>query len=225
MRALAAEFNLPVSDSYSIFQRLAEENGELEKGEPKTEPDNLSPLVLCPYFLEHQRLQLDAGYQGVMPNIAEFDVVICILWSRLGSLLASTLRMPDGIAPASRTDCEIGWALDHAGKNKGVPPLRVYRNCSKPTPPLEPKEEREAFGRQWDSVQDFFARWEANSEGNFARVINRYCNLQEFEELFREHFRTFVRSRVNQEVGQRRSSRKVRRWKSSPFRGLNFFDF
>ena len=31
MRAIATEFNLPVSDSYSIFQRLAEENGEPEK--------------------------------------------------------------------------------------------------------------------------------------------------------------------------------------------------
>src|SRR6516165_3653666 len=81
MRAIAAEFNLPVSESYSIFQRLAEENGEPEKGEPKTEPDNHGPLVLCPYFLEHQRLQLDAGYLVLMPNIAEFDVVICILWS------------------------------------------------------------------------------------------------------------------------------------------------
>ena len=86
MRAIAAEFNLPVSESYSIFQRLAEENGEPEKGEPKTEPDNHSPLVLCPYFLEHQRLQLDAGYLAAMPNTAEFDLVICILWSRLGSL-------------------------------------------------------------------------------------------------------------------------------------------
>src|SRR6266481_1514577 len=59
MRAIAAEFNLPVSDSYSIFQRLAEENGEPEKGEPKTEPDNHSPLVLCLYFLPHENLQLD----------------------------------------------------------------------------------------------------------------------------------------------------------------------
>src|SRR4029077_18262308 len=93
MRSIAAEFNLPVSVSYSIFQRLVEENGA-----PKTEPepDNHSPLVLCLYFLEHQRLQLDAGYEGVMPNTAEFDLVICILWSRLGSLLAPTLRMPDG---------------------------------------------------------------------------------------------------------------------------------
>ena len=92
MRAIAAEFNLPVSDSYSIFQRLAEENGEPENGEPKTEPDNHSPLVLCPYFLEHQRLQLDAGYLGVMPNTAEFDLVICILWSRLGSPVGPDLK-------------------------------------------------------------------------------------------------------------------------------------
>src|SRR5262249_42390207 len=101
----------------------------------------------------------------------------------------------------------------------------VYRNCSKPTPPLEPKQEREAFLRQWDSVQEFFARWEANSEGDFAGVFNKYCNLQEFEELFRGHFRDFLLEQVDQEASQKLSSRKVRRWKSSPFRGLNVFDF
>ena len=225
MRSIAAEFNLPVSASYSIFQRLAEEDGGLENSAPKTEPGNHSPLVLCPYFLEYQRLQLDAGYQGAIPNTAEFDLVICILWSRLGALLAATLRMPDGSAPGSGTEYEIGWALDHAGKNRGVPQLRVYRNCSKPTPPLEPKEEREAFLRQWDSVQEFFAHWETNREGNFAGTFNNYRNLQEFEELFRENFRDFLGARVDQETGEKLLSRKVRRWKSSPFRGLNVFDF
>jgi WD40 repeat protein len=225
MRSIAAEFNLPVSASYSIFQRLVEENGGTETGVPKTEPDNDSRLVLCPYFLEYQRLQLDAGYEGAIPNTAEFDLVICILWSRLGTLLAPTLRMPDGSAPGSGTEYEIGWAVDHAGKNRGVPGLRVYRNCSKPTPPLEPKEAREAFGRQWDSVQEFFAHWERNCEGNFVGTFNNYCNLQEFEELFREHFRDFLGTLVDQETGQKLLNRKLRRWKSSPFRGLNVFDF
>src|SRR4029077_13036006 len=91
MRSMAAEFTLPVSASYSIFQRLAEEDGGPENGAPKTEPDNYSPLVLCPYFLEHHRLQLGGGYQGTIPNTAEFDLVICILWSRLGTLLGPTL--------------------------------------------------------------------------------------------------------------------------------------
>jgi WD40 repeat protein/serine/threonine protein kinase len=225
MLSIAAEFNLPVTNSYSIFQRLAEENGGPENDGPKTEQDNHSPLVLCPYFLEHQRLQLDAAYQGEIPNTAEVDLVICILWSRLGTLLAPTLRMPDGSAPASGTEYEIGWALDHAGKNRGVPQLRVYRNCSRPTSPLEPKEERDAFIRQWDSVQEFFAHWETNSEGNLVGTFNNYCNLEEFEELFREHFRNFLGAQVDQEIGQKLLSRKVRRWKSSPFRGLNVFDF
>src|SRR5580700_3740345 len=225
MRSIAAEFNLPVSASYSIFQRLVEEDGGLENSAPKTEPGNHSPLVLCPYFLEYQRLKLDAGYQGAIPNTAEFDLVICILWSRLGALLAATLRMPDGSAPGSGTEYEIGWALDHAGKNRGVPQLRVYRNCSKPTPPLEPKEEREAFGRQWDSVQELFAHWETNREGNFVGTFNNYRNLQEFEELFRENFRNFLGARVGQETSEKLLSRKVRQWKSSPFRGLNVFDF
>ena len=223
MRSIAAEFSLPVSDSYSIFRRLVEENGGPENGVPKSEPDNHGPLILCPYFLEHQRLQLDAGYEGTIPNTAEFDLVICVLWSRLGSLLSPTLRMPDGSAPASGTEYEISWALDGAGKNRGVPQLRVYRNCSKPTPPLEPKDEREAFLTQWDSLQEFLARWEKASAESFAARCNNYRDLQEFEELFRGHFRDFLANEVGQEA--ERKATKVRRWKLNPFRGLNFFDF
>src|SRR6202162_1095711 len=157
IRSIATEFNLPVSASESNFQRLAEENGE-----SKTEPENQGTLVLCPYFLEYQKFQLDAPYQAQIPNTAEFALVICILWSRLGAPTSPILRMPDGSPPGSGTEYEIAWALDHANKNRGVPPLHVYRNRSKPTPPLEPREEREAFIRQWDSLQDFFARWEKN---------------------------------------------------------------
>ena len=223
MRSIAAECNLPVSDSCSIFQRLAEENGVSKNGAPKTEPDNQSPLLLCPYFLDYQKP--GNGYPGTIPNTGQFDLVISILWSRLGNLLSSTLRMPDGSTPASGTDYEIGWASDQAGRNRGVPRLRVFRNCSNPTPPLEPKEEREAFGRRWDSVQEFFAHWKTNSDGNGVGTFNNYSNLQEFEELFRGEFRDFLEGQIDQETGQKVLSRKVRRWKSSPFRGLNVFDF
>ena len=220
IRSVAAEFNVPVSASFSNFQRLAEENGE-----PKTEPENHGTLVLCPYFLEYQRFQSDAGCRGQIPNTAEFDLVISILWSRLGALLDPTLTMPDGSSPGSGTEYEVAWALAHANKNRGVPVLHVYRNSSKPTPPLEPKEEREVFIRQWDSLQEFFAHWEKNHEGNFAETCNNYRDLQEFEELFREHFRNFLAGQVERKVGQKVLGRKVRRWKSCPFRGLNFFDF
>ena len=224
MRSIAAEFNLPVSTSCSIFQRLAEENGASKNSAPKIEPDDQSPLVLCPYFLDYQKPGMEVGL-GTIPNTGKFDLVISILWSRLGNLLSPTLRMPDGSTPVSGSDYEIGWALDQAGKNRGVPRLRVFRNRSNPTPPLEPKEEREAFGRRWDSVQEFFAHWKTNSDGNGVGTFNNYSNLQEFEELFRGQFRDFLEGQIDQETGQKLLSRKVRRWKSSPFRGLNVFDF
>jgi WD40 repeat protein/serine/threonine protein kinase len=219
MRSIAGEFNLPVSASYSNFQRLAEESGG-----PETDPENHGALVLCPCFWEYQRVGPDVGYRGQIPNTAEFDLVICILWSRLGSPFDPTLKMPDGSPPSSGTEYEIAWALDHASKNSGVPTLHVYRNCSKPTPPLEPKEELEAFCRQWNSVQEAFAHWENNSEVNRTGAFNYYRNLEEFEELFRKHFRDFLASQVDRQVGEN-IPRNVRRWKSCPFRGLNFFDF
>jgi WD40 repeat protein/serine/threonine protein kinase len=223
MRSIAAELNVAVSACSCKFQRLAEENGRFENDGLETDDD--AKLLLCPYFLEYQRFRSEPGYQGQIPNTAEFDLVICILWSRLGAQLVPTMRLPDGNSSASGTEYEIAWAMDHSDKHRGIPPLHVYRNRSKPTPPLEPKAEREAFGRQWDSLQDFFANQGQNGQGNYATAFSDYHNLQEFEELFREHFRNFLAVQVDQEVGPRVSGRKMRRWKSNPFRGLNFFDF
>src|SRR5262249_44290095 len=220
MRSIAAEFNLPVSTSRSNFPRLTEEDDVR-----KSEPNDQGVLVLCPFFWEYQSSPPEADYQGRIPNTADFHLVVCILWSRLGTLLATNLKMPDGSQPTSGTEYEIGWALAHASKNGGVPPLHVYRNCSEPAPPLKPKEEREAFGRQWDSLQEFFAHWEKTSAESFGARCTNYRDLQEFEEFFRAHFRDFLRDQVEQDVGQKVLDRKVRRWKSCPFRGLNFFDF
>ena len=216
IRSIAAEFNVLVSATFSTVQRLVEESGA---------PENQSALLLCPYFLDYQRFQMSPGYQGRIPNTAEFDLVISILWSRLGALLDSSLVMPDGNSPSSGTEYELAWALDHASQNSGVPPLHVYRNGSQPTPPLEPKEERELFIRQWDCLQEFFSRLEKNGQKPLAGMLNNYRDLQEFEELFREHFHTFLAAQVEREVGQTVPGRTGRRWKSCPFRGLNFFDF
>ena len=86
IRSVAAEFGVPVS-ALPNFERLAEDNGE---------PENHAAWLLCPYFLEYQRFQSDAGYRRQMPNTAEFDLVISILWSRLGALPDPGLMMPDG---------------------------------------------------------------------------------------------------------------------------------
>jgi hypothetical protein len=88
MGSIAAEFNLPVSNSGWNLQRLAEEDDAL-----KSQPEDEAALVLCPFFWEHRSFRPELDYQGQIPNTADFDLAVCILWSRLGNLLAPTLRM------------------------------------------------------------------------------------------------------------------------------------
>ena len=182
-------------------------------------------VMLCPFFYEYPESLPDVDYWEQIPDAAGFDIVICIRWSRLGRSSAPALRMPDDTEAGSYTEQEIAWALDHAAKSGGTPSLHVYRNRSQPTPPLEPKEDREAFVREWDGSQAFFTRWEKSSEENFASVCHNYWNLQGFEQLFREHFRSFLVSKLDREAGHKVLGRGVRRWKTCPFRGLSFFDF
>jgi hypothetical protein len=117
IRSIAAEFKLPVSASELNFQRLAEENGE-----SKTEPENQGTLVLCPYFLEYQKFQLDAAYQARSRTPRNL-----IWWSvsfgRARHLTNPTLRMPDGTSQLGNRirNC---LALDHAKR------IEAFRPCT-----------------------------------------------------------------------------------------------
>src|SRR5438132_407227 len=223
VRMTAEDLEIPVSVQYSNLLRDAQ---QLESPNSSLEPET-SELILCPYFWEYQRFSPELGYQDQIPNTAQFDLVICILWSRLGTKLHPRFQMPDGSEPRSGTDFEIGWAVAQRKKTPGVPELHVYRNRSQPNPPLDSPEKLEEFLRQWKSLNAFFESWLKDSEGQFIGAFNNYSNLEEFERLFREHFRDFLSTQVSSERQRQLIGRRsrTRRWKENPFRGLRIFDF
>src|SRR5258707_9348754 len=222
IRSVAAEFNLPINVAYSNPLR-----GSKEEDKNSVEREDFgdeSTLVLCPCFWEYPELEGDDFLEQI-PNTGRYDLVICILWSRLGPALVQKCVMPDGSRPRSGTEYEVAWALDHSKRTPGFPGLHVYRNRGTPAAPLEPKEKRENLCRQWDAVQEFCAAWEKNGETEFRECCHDYRDLEEFESLFREHFRDFLAQQLDREIGLRKALRKVRYWESNPFRGLNFFDY
>jgi len=184
-----------------------------------------------PKTKEHEKFALclqfwDYSGQGEirrLPDPGNFDLVVCLLGNQVGFPVHPDLRLPDGGVPASGTEYEIAWAAEHACRNHGLPVLRVYRNKSKLAVSLEPRPEREASVKESDSEPDFLAEWEDKRKGT--TDFNRYKTLEEFEEQFRTHFRDFVADQIKQDTGPKLPERRVRRWKSSPFRGLNVFDF
>ena len=222
IRAIAEELGIPISVQYSNLLRDSEPiESQIISGEPES-----GELILCPYFWEYQRFSPELGYQDQIPNTSRFDLVISILWSRLGTKLHSRFRMPDGTEPRSGTEYEIAWAMAQRQKTPGAPALQVYRNRSQPNPPLDPPEKREEFFRQWDLLKGFFESWEKDSKGQFIGAFNNYENLEGFEGLLREHFQDFLLAQVSDERQRRWLAERVRarRWKENPFRGLQVFD-
>jgi hypothetical protein len=217
IRSVAAEFNLPITVSYSNPLRGSKQEERKDFGDEST-------LVLCPCFWEYEESEGDDFLEQI-PNTGQYDLVICILWSQLGTALAQKCVMPDGSRPRSATDYEVAWVLDQSKLTPGFPGLHVYRNRATPAAPLEPKEKRESLCRQWDAVQESCAAWEKNGGTEFRECCHDYQDLEEFENLFREHFRDFLARQLDREIGLRKAPRKVRHLESNPFRGLNFFDF
>jgi WD40 repeat protein len=223
IRMTAEELGIPVSVQYS---NLLRDEPLLPSPSDSAEPES-GEVILCPYFWEYQRFSPELPYQDQIPNTAQFDLVVCILWSRLGTKLHPRFRMPDGSEPRSGTDYEIAWAQAQRKKTPGIPALHVYRNRSQPNPPLDPPEKLEEFLRQWKSLQAFFESLLKDSEGQYIGAFNNYKNLEQFEHLFREHFRDFLCTQVSSERQRQLISRRnqTRRWKENPFRGLQSFNF
>src|SRR3984885_11845036 len=221
IRAVAGQFGVPITVTYSNWLRQPNPlDGVARHGANGSEEGR---TWLCPCFWEYRDSELDQDYREQIPNTGSYDLVISILWSRLGTRVSPAFVLPDGSQPKTANEYEIAWVLDQSIRTPGFPELRVYRNRSAPLPPQQPKPQREAFFREWDGVQEFFSTWESNKA--FADACSGYSDLEEFEGLFRAHFRDFLSRQLEKEIVPRRRPAKALYWKSDPFRGLRFFDF
>lgn len=220
IRSAAAEFNLPIHVSYS--NPLRGSSHEKNSVEHKKSLNESIP-TLCPCFCEYpESEENDLPKQGFSPG--RYDLVICILWSRLGTILPSQCVMPDRSRPRSATDYQVAWALDQPKRIPGCPGLHIYRNRATPAVPLEPKEQRRNLWGEWDAVQEFFTAWEKNAGTKFRASCHDFPDLEEFENLFRTHFRDFLARRLSPWIVPDKASSNGRSG-SNPFRGLDFFDF
>jgi WD40 repeat protein len=189
-----------------------------------------------PYFWEYEPMESTRDYQDNIPLTSDFDLVICILWKRLGSPLSVKHQRPDGGRWRSGTEFELVTAVE-SKKARGVPDIFIFKNDTKPT--FEADEEgsgakTEADLAQWKTLIAFIKEWcerEQDGQRVFTAALNRYQALDQFEQVLEKLLVGKLNERFppapNDPGSELSSSRPpAPTWTAgSPFRGLEAFQF
>ena len=194
-------------------------------------------LTLDPYFWEWEPVDFGQDYQSQIPSTANFDIVICLLWSKLGSRLGDQYKLPpDGKETASSgTQYELMQALHGKQQHpEQLPDLLVWVNKAPSPPASSPplsRDQEDELIRQRRALQDFLATiTRETSTGIFTAAVNRYevpsedlgsyTYLDEFEDMMDKKLRKLIQKHIGQ-----RSVKPKPQWQGSPFRDLDVFEF
>ena len=178
---------------------------------------------LQPYFWEHEVMVATKDYQENIPHMDDFDIVVCILWSRLGTPLDPARHpKPGGGGFKSGTEYEFFTAMQ-AHELKGTPDIFVFRNTTEPRRPSRPKEIREKVDREIDRLDDFFDTY-FQDEQFFTRAINIYSTLGEFEEKLTIALRAYLTGRLPAATAEGETKYRPK-YGRQPYLGLSAFDY
>jgi hypothetical protein len=176
---------------------------------------------LEPIFWEHEPLRATASFQEQLPKPSETDLVILILWSRLGTRLPSHITRADGSLYASGTEFEFEDALN-GHRSKGTPDLMVYRKTAKPVTELDSEEAVLERLSQKKALDGFVAKWFRGGDGSFTAAFHAFESPAAFEQLLEEHLRKLLSGKLKLEGAP--VAVKPKWQEGSPFMGLQAFD-
>ena len=120
---------------------------------------------------------------------SDCDVVVVILWSRLGTPMPENYRKPDGSRYLSGTEWEFHDARTAARQN-GRPRVLLYRRDTE-IHISQKDSQREERLRQADSVDEFFQALES-PDGSLPHAYHTYTRPEDFRWRFENHLRQWL---------------------------------
>ncbi len=141
-----------------------------------------------------ERKHYDAArsFQEAIGEMAEFDIVLGILWKRIGSPLPPDLyRRPDGSAYESGTAFELESAIA-GSEQQGRPSVYLFRKTAPITYTAEGVDEER---RQYQALNGWWNRTFRDAEGHFRRGYQEFAGIEELEQSVEKLLETYLRER------------------------------
>ncbi|MCW5744971.1 MAG: ATP-binding protein, partial [Alphaproteobacteria bacterium] len=172
---------------------------------------------------EREPLLASAHFQDGLIAPHDTDIVVVVLWSRLGlPLPADKYTGPLSGRRVTGTEWEFEDAL--AGyRQRQRPELLVYRKHAEVVARIGDRAAVEEQQRQAELVEDFMRRWFSDADGVSATAAWRaFADGAAFEGMLEQHLRELLRRRLAGSAGKEGA---IVRWhQGSPYRGLEAFE-
>jgi tetratricopeptide (TPR) repeat protein len=193
----------------------------------KLAQDYARHLLIEPYLWEFEAMLASGHFEDSIEPPSAFDVVVLIVWSRLGTVMPERTgvreyRGIDGRMPVTGTEWEFEEALQSA-KKRGAPDLLVYRNNSPAPFDTRDPDLFEQQSQQLRALNSFWQRHFVN-QGMFTGAYTSFQTDDEFAAALEMHLRKLIERRVEAlREGSGRGTTKA--WTLPPFRGLESYEF
>lgn len=169
-----------------------------------------------PILWEEEALTADRSFQAGLLRPADCDIVLVVLWARLGSPLP---QEPYG--GMTGTEWEFFNAVD-ASAGKRSPEVLVYKKTKpKLVDITDSGAAREAMEDR-ARLEEFFQRNFFNEDQTFRRAFRDFDSDTSFRNLVEVQLRKLLNQRV---FVEKRGAERISSWRGSPFRPDRAYDF
>jgi tetratricopeptide (TPR) repeat protein len=188
-----------------VFRRLADEVADAVR---------LSVVIW-----EHEPLFGHTGFQQQIERPSQCDLVVSILWSRLGTRLPSDYAPAEGVPAPTGTEFELSDALASYA-DIGKPDLLIYRMIPGPQIGLGSADFNER-SNQYRRLDEFCQRAFYDAGGAVTVAHHTFTDSHTFERRLAEHVRRWLDRKIH--LPNLDDFRPL--WRGqSPFRGLQSFE-
>ena len=181
-------------------------------------------------FWENEAMRATATFQDEIDDPADCEIVIGIIWTKMGSPLPERFKKIDGSSHANGTEWEIERAITAfedkieagADPESTFPNVVVYRRREKRSPLEDPQEEQKAKHNE-EYVNEYFEREFHNQDKfhTFRRASISYRSTEEFETKLLRHLAKLVLK----QIPVLKTAFNIPPISGSPFKELQAFEF
>jgi WD40 repeat protein len=178
-----------------------------------------------PVLWEREPLIATEHFQTMIVPPHETDIVVCILWSRLGVPLAED-EFRGAITGKRVTGTE--WEFEDAVqsyRSRRVPDILVYRKRAPVTASIDDPKQLEEAVAQKRLLDDFIERWFVSDDHTLKVASHDFSTTTEFAEILETHVRELISRRLARETITPGATARSIGWREgSPYRGLAPFE-